>query len=677
MADGLTTLSQLLWGTSTGGAPGSGESNLTLGADRVDSRTPPGTNYTWGLQLNQVKNLALAMSAAFKGRTRLQSDPQTSNPFGSTESGFYMTAAGTPLGVFNGSPVTLNTSSGLQWVSVKDYGAKGDGVTDDTAAWQAAINAAGSATVYVPQATYNFTGTLTMHQGTRIRCAHGPSDTIGYGVVLLHSANNTNFLVWDGNGPNSAAGGGGGLEDCFIAKAIGFTGGDAIYLSTTDINHRAGEMVFRNVVIGGQNNAAYWSRGLHVDGSSNNTSGSRGMRGLRLDKFRVAATDSVTYPNEAIRLTQVTHFFADYLEIDPIGGTDTPGMTIDGNFDQIYIPSMEVNGNIIINAPPDNSYNPSVFITGHVSGSFTNNATTLAGAAVLNAGSVSNSAPSFNVDNTGVATTRSGSWYSVGPATVQDTATPIGGDVFVVRDSPGNQFLKISDNAMHLLQNNAVDSASVVGLRLDNIHSWVTAGAKLLQIRNFGTEKFFVGYDGTVSTVAGIAAASGTFSGALAANAVTSGAGTGTATGLVPVTLYRDTTVTPSVTTGEVDGSSYTMPANTLSANGQELRVSAAWTHAANTNSTTAKLYVNGTAIGNFASAASGDATGIEFRIVRTSATVATYFGIGQAPSGGYFGARGTITIAAGSAMIIKISVTGPTTNGDLSTNYLRVEYWP
>ena len=45
------------------------------------------------------------------------------------------------------------------WVSVKDFGAVGDGVTDDTAAIQAAINAA--VAVFVPAGTYKLSAALT------------------------------------------------------------------------------------------------------------------------------------------------------------------------------------------------------------------------------------------------------------------------------------------------------------------------------------------------------------------------------------------------------------------------------------------------------------------------------------------------------------------------------------
>jgi hypothetical protein len=107
MADGLTSLSSLNWGTSTGGAASSGESTLTLGVDRSDTRTPPDVFHIWGAQLNAVKNLALAMSVTFKGGTRLGTLTQSSNPFGASESGFYIDAGGTAYSVFNGTPTAI------------------------------------------------------------------------------------------------------------------------------------------------------------------------------------------------------------------------------------------------------------------------------------------------------------------------------------------------------------------------------------------------------------------------------------------------------------------------------------------------------------------------------------------------------------------------------------------
>tara|TARA_R110000824_G_scaffold112138_3_gene261167 strand:- start:16086 stop:17612 length:1527 start_codon:yes stop_codon:yes gene_type:complete len=58
--------------------------------------------------------------------------------------------------------VTTNVQAKLrETVSVKDFGAVGDGVTDDTAAFTAANTASGVASVFVPAGTYVITGTVT------------------------------------------------------------------------------------------------------------------------------------------------------------------------------------------------------------------------------------------------------------------------------------------------------------------------------------------------------------------------------------------------------------------------------------------------------------------------------------------------------------------------------------
>ena len=107
MADGTSTLGALLWGTSTGGAASAGESTLTLGVDRVDTRTPPDNTHIWGLQINQVKNLGLAISATFKGGTRLGILTQSASPFGATEQGLWCDTAGNPRWSFGGVANTL------------------------------------------------------------------------------------------------------------------------------------------------------------------------------------------------------------------------------------------------------------------------------------------------------------------------------------------------------------------------------------------------------------------------------------------------------------------------------------------------------------------------------------------------------------------------------------------
>ncbi len=69
-------------------------------------------------------------------------------------------------------------------VSVKDYGAKGDGSTDDTAAIQAALDAA--SVVIVPSGTYKTTSTITM------TC---PSELIGVGISKIVAHHSSDVII--------------------------------------------------------------------------------------------------------------------------------------------------------------------------------------------------------------------------------------------------------------------------------------------------------------------------------------------------------------------------------------------------------------------------------------------------------------------------------------------------
>jgi len=73
------------------------------------------------------------------------------------------------------------TSKLQETVSVKDFGAVGDGVTDDTAAIQAAIDAAAGRPVYVPAGTYVITSTIDMESAATSTFNQGPQ-LIGDGI---------------------------------------------------------------------------------------------------------------------------------------------------------------------------------------------------------------------------------------------------------------------------------------------------------------------------------------------------------------------------------------------------------------------------------------------------------------------------------------------------------------
>lgn len=155
----------------------------------------------------------------------------------------------------DGSTWTDVTPSIIQAVNVKTFGAKGDGVTDDTAAIQAAINSAtalGSAAVFFPAGTYIYVPTLTaIVTGTNSLTMQGVGDAsilkvknasipttgniVTFNVTGGSATFNIDKLVFDGNSQNQSFAT--ANSSCFytgIGAGGNSAGGDSCTLRMTD-----------------------------------------------------------------------------------------------------------------------------------------------------------------------------------------------------------------------------------------------------------------------------------------------------------------------------------------------------------------------------------------------------------------------------------------------------------
>jgi parallel beta-helix repeat protein len=96
----------------------------------------------------------------------------------------------TPAGTGN-VPTTVEAKL-RESVSVKDFGAVGDGVTDDTAAIQAALNS--GASVFLPSGTYNISSALTISTNGQEFIGQGKGKSI-----IKQTATNKNGIIITGN----------------------------------------------------------------------------------------------------------------------------------------------------------------------------------------------------------------------------------------------------------------------------------------------------------------------------------------------------------------------------------------------------------------------------------------------------------------------------------------------
>lgn len=156
-------------------------------------------------------------------------------------------------------------------------------------------------------------------------------------------------------------------------------------------------------------------------------------------------------------------------------------------------------------------------------------------------------------------------------------------------------------------------------------------------------------------------------------------AGTGTGTYKPSGRLYSTgTAVNTGANTTETDGATYTVPANSLSANGQTLRFRVYGTTAANANTKTVQLYWGGTSVYTTgAVAANAKPWFLNLTIIRTAAGAQTVVVEGQFNAAAV-AAVTTATKDETGALIVKNTMTnGSATASDCTMSAANLEYLP
>jgi hypothetical protein len=97
---------------------------------------------------------------------------------------------------FTGGVETTVEAKLAQYFSVKDFGAVGNGVADDTAAFQAAIDACANGTVFIPTGIYNINDALKIEYNLTTGKSCVNLVGTGYGSTLLWNGGDNNSMIW-------------------------------------------------------------------------------------------------------------------------------------------------------------------------------------------------------------------------------------------------------------------------------------------------------------------------------------------------------------------------------------------------------------------------------------------------------------------------------------------------
>lgn len=203
-------------------------------------------------------------------------------------------------------PVSVNSKL-AQTISVKDFGAVGDGTTDDTAAIQAALNAGSGKSVMLPPGTYRTSSVLEIPANILFFAA--PGTAIIDVQPTASTATMNNGLIFKGSGSTID-----GLQINGTNEAAFVDGLRDSYASAIIADSQISGVLARNLTI--QNCRIFkWGSGIELRRADNSSiSGTRFWGGAQLgDAITEASTSDIgiygsASPNEGSRYTITDNF---------------------------------------------------------------------------------------------------------------------------------------------------------------------------------------------------------------------------------------------------------------------------------------------------------------------------------------------------------------------------------
>ncbi|PSM18211.1 hypothetical protein [Nitratireductor sp. StC3] len=244
--------------------------------------------------------------------------------------------------------------------------------------------------IFIPPGRYKFQGNHDFGP-IPIYGANQGTSTISNTTLEWHGS--TGVFLRNNGGGRSFGGTGGCLKDVNIYKANGtVAGGVALELYSVSDEFRPGEWSMDNVIIA-YAGSGLWETGFRIDGRNTNTPGSRGVRTVDIGYLRVAGC---TETNKYIHIRQATHMCARNVNLDTGTGPGFPGTTFDDIWDNIEW--RQRSGNIVVNHSGTVGVDTAhALFRGLTINVFQNNYRSVTGAAILDAGTITNAARNLRI----------------------------------------------------------------------------------------------------------------------------------------------------------------------------------------------------------------------------------------------------------------------------------------